>query len=1045
MVRTVLYTIVFLFSFGSALGQKLMYKKFDSQSGLSNPFINTINKGSKGYLFIGTGDGLFRYDGFSFDRFGVSDGMAENIIECSFTDSDGKLWLGHKNGGITLYNGEAFRVLPMAPYTKSKIVGFSEDEAGNVWVASQNEGVLRIDQNYNIWQFKSGFSDFAIHSIEILSENKCVAGSDMGAIWFELPTNKNASIEVVMIDEIPLTNIYSMVRVDGKSQIIATADDEGLFKVTNSQTGVDVKPYMEELELDRFQYYDISISQNGDLWLGTRGESLWQVQFEDSLQEGGSLLNFNESNSLGVDNVKSVYSDNEGNTWVGSFGQGLFKLEQSPISLYTFDKSNNENGIFSIFQDGNDYWLGGFGVLHQTSSNPGYLERSFTDGNGLPLDKITEVIKDEQENLWLGTRSSGVYLKTAGDTIFNKVPLEKDNLSDVVYGLVFFEGKLHVATGSGLFILDDRKVEKQLTVRDGLPHNTVKALAIHDGELWLAAKGSLLSKLSDGELSSVAVPINDRLMEASSIRSSRNGLLLATLGNGVFKFTKDGDWLHFLKADGLYSDYCYSVLEDQKGNIWVGHNGGVSHLTDGKWSVFEETEKLDCTFHPGAIHADAQNNLSFGTDQGLLYYLESRDVPNTVEPNVIIKEVEVSDSLYAFEDGINLKYGSYRLRIDFQGLSFKNPEQVKYSYILEGHDLSWSARSTSRSAVYNRLDPGNYTFKVKAFNSDGIGGENVESFSLFIDKPFWLKWWFFLIVIAVIVFVVRLVIVRRLRFLEDNQQYLQQELKERSKEVLSQKELLEQKNKDITDSIIYAKHIQTAMMPSEGELHACFPESFVFYKPRDIVSGDFYWVKQFTEKIVLACADCTGHGVPGAFMSLISTSLLKEVSNTVDIDSPKKAMSALQKEMRKTLSQDQQNALRDGMDVSMVEIDKKTLEMRVTSARRPVVVYRNGERMVLPGDRLSIGDAVTDDDFEFTEHQIFLNKGDTVYMFSDGLQDQFGGERGKKLKKKGLLNMLEEIHQKDMREQQILISQMFSDWKGRYEQVDDIIMIGVRV
>jgi ligand-binding sensor domain-containing protein/serine phosphatase RsbU (regulator of sigma subunit) len=1029
------------------LGQKLSYEHLDSESGLSNPFVNTINKGVNGYIFIGTGEGLFRYNGFEFVSFDKEDGLSEDIIESSFEDSEGNLWLGHKNGGITIYNGESFRVLPLEPYTESKIVGFTEDAEGNIWAASQNDGLLRFDKDFNIWQFVSGFEDFALHCISVLNDEVCIAGSDMGAVFFSLPNDKNQSINVEMILDVPLTNVHSMTYRKDEKELIVAADDEGLFAVSASGDQIIVEELFPELELDRFQYYNISLDPSGRLWLGTRGNSLWQLQFGDQNNQKPSLINYNEENSLGADNVKAIFTDNEGNTWVGSFGKGLYKLEPTPLVFCTYGKSADEDDIFSVYHQNDEYWLGGLGRVYQTRTNLGHLIKEFNTKNGIPRDKVTCLIGDSLGNLWMGTRSSGLFLKTAGDTLFQKVELARGSLANIINDLEVHNGKLFVATSSGLFILENSEVIDHLTVASGLPHNSVKAMAIFQEELWIAAKGSLLSKWTEDGLESVNVPVDDRLMQISTLVPTSDGeLIITTLGNGVIILNANNEWQHFVRENGLLSDYCYSAIKTKNNRIWVGHNGGLSFYEKSSgWQVFKETEDLDCSTYSGAIFTDRESNVAVGTDQGLLYYISARDVINHIEPSVLLTNVSISDSSYNYKNEINLKHGTYRLRVDFLGLSYQNPEEVKYSYILEGHDPGWSTPSTSRDAIYNRLDAGTYTFKVKAFNSDGVGGDNIKSFTIFVDKPFWLKWWFFVIVVVFILLLVRFIIARRLRFLEANQEYLKKELNARSKEVLSQKELLEQKNKDITDSIIYAKHIQTAMMPSENELHKCFPESFVFYRPRDIVSGDFYWVKEFEEKIVLACADCAGHGVPGAFMSLISTSLLKEVSNTRDIDSPAKAMDALQKEMRRTLSQDEQNALRDGMDVSLVELDKKTKTVRVASARRPVIIYQNGKRLELPGNRLSIGDAVNGDDYSFSEHEIQLASGDLIYLFSDGIQDQFGGERGKKLKKKGLLNLLDDLTEKNMFEQNEDIARKFMEWKGSLDQVDDVILIGVRI
>jgi serine phosphatase RsbU (regulator of sigma subunit) len=274
---------------------------------------------------------------------------------------------------------------------------------------------------------------------------------------------------------------------------------------------------------------------------------------------------------------------------------------------------------------------------------------------------------------------------------------------------------------------------------------------------------------------------------------------------------------------------------------------------------------------------------------------------------------------------------------------------------------------------------------------------------------------------------------------------LQAKLEERTKEVVQQKELLEVKNKDITSSIEYAKNIQKAMLPAPDKLNQLFRDAFVYYKPRDIVSGDFYWAERFGNKTILACADCTGHGVPGAFMSLIGSALLKEVCNMKAIHSPEDALHALDKELRAMVNKsDSEFGIADGMDIAIVEFDHDRNLLRCSGARRPVVVYRNGERIELRGDRKSIG-GDQEGESGFTVHSIELQHGDSFYMFSDGVSDQFGGEKGKKLKKTGVLRILDNLNGKAMSTQKTIVDEKFSNWMGDHIQVDDIILLGVRI
>lgn len=257
---------------------------------------------------------------------------------------------------------------------------------------------------------------------------------------------------------------------------------------------------------------------------------------------------------------------------------------------------------------------------------------------------------------------------------------------------------------------------------------------------------------------------------------------------------------------------------------------------------------------------------------------------------------------------------------------------------------------------------------------------------------------------------------------------------------------LSQKNKDLTDSINYAKHIQENILTSTQVMRDEFDETLIIYKPKDIVSGDFYWFKSFEKSFVFALADCTGHGVPGAFMSLICTSAINAVTSDAATKSPGNALSQIDTIVNQTLngaSDGKGKTLADGMDVALCSINRETGVLQYSGAYRPLIVIRNGEIMRFRGDKFSIGGGAFRKK-EFTEHQIQLETNDIVYLFSDGFPDQFGGERGKKLKIRPFLKVVSELHSKPLQEQEELLNSFLASWMDGYEQLDDISVIAVR-
>lgn len=254
--------------------------------------------------------------------------------------------------------------------------------------------------------------------------------------------------------------------------------------------------------------------------------------------------------------------------------------------------------------------------------------------------------------------------------------------------------------------------------------------------------------------------------------------------------------------------------------------------------------------------------------------------------------------------------------------------------------------------------------------------------------------------------------------------------------------------KSITSSITYAKNIQNNILPAKTFLNELFPDNFLIFKPKDIVSGDFYYFNEANGKIVLAVIDCTGHGVPGAFMSVIGYSLLSEIIESHYIIEPAHILKSLHIGIRSFLKQEEiASTSRDGMDIALVVIDKGKREIRFAGAKNPLVYMRNGEMNVIQGDNLYIGGNISRGDIIFTETVINLSEEETFsfYLFSDGYQDQFGGEENKKLMKKHFRELLYQINNLSMKEQGELLAEWHEDWKGNLAQTDDILVMGIRL
>lgn len=278
-----------------------------------------------------------------------------------------------------------------------------------------------------------------------------------------------------------------------------------------------------------------------------------------------------------------------------------------------------------------------------------------------------------------------------------------------------------------------------------------------------------------------------------------------------------------------------------------------------------------------------------------------------------------------------------------------------------------------------------------------------------------------------------------------NKRKANKQLQALNKEVLVQKDELQDKNKSITDSIHYAQRIQNVLLTSHSYIKENLDQFFILNKPKDIVSGDFYWAIRHKNHFYFMVADCTGHGVPGAFMSLLGINFLNEIVLERDKTEPNEILDDLRAEIKKAFTdKDTNNEMNDGMDCALCKFDLTNNTLDYATANNSIVVVRNQEVIHLTGDKMPVGKSPRDT-VSFTLNEFKLEKGDTLYMFTDGYPDQFGGEQGKKFKVKNVKQLLLQMSQHPMDEQHKHLNDYFESWRGNLEQIDDVLMVGIRI
>ncbi len=510
-------------------------------------------------------------------------------------------------------------------------------------------------------------------------------------------------------------------------------------------------------------------------------------------------------------------------------------------------------------------------------------------------------------------------------------------------------------------------------------------------------------------------------------------------------------------ARGLPSNAIYFLETIDSISLWMGTEKGLFKYNTESNQI--DYYGIEDGFYPletnqGAVTSGSCGDLWMGTVSGLVQYRPTYDKKDTVPPDLILFPPVVDGQIYKASEaakGMNPAFPFNRnsLEFSFTGIHTTIPSQNRFSYYLEGYEDSWSEPGTDRRVSYKKLPNGNYVFKVIAYNLDGVASEQEASFAFTIKPPIWKTFWFILLEILAGLSLIYGTIKYRERQLIREKRVLESKVKERTREIEYQKEEIEAQrdeiagqNKEITDSIHYAKHIQHAVLPGKLSLEKTLPEHFILFRPRDIVSGDFYWVEQKHERIIICAADCTGHGVPGAFMSLLGLTFLNEIVNKDEILKASEILNRLRMYIINAMSHKDTQA-RDGMDLSLVVIDKQINIMEYAGAYNPLLIVRGGEMIEFKADKMPIGKHVGEER-SFTNHKVQIQDGDMIYLFTDGFPDQFGGAKGGKYKAKPFKRLLQKISSDSVDNQEEQLDVELKSWMGDLEQVDDILVMGIR-
>ncbi len=1049
---------------------------------ISSDDIWSLSEDKAGNLWIGTSNVLNKFDPKTKRFYNVINSKSKkrtlfsSSVQKVFEDKDGMFWLVSTSGKLSKYNPKTEEFTTLSYDSNvfdllqiSFVLTIIQDNTGLLWFGTQKGGLFNFDPKTEV------FSHYTYKSVDVnsLSSNevRTILQDKIGNLWVGA---YGGGVNRFNRQQ------QNFTRSVNNPQVFSSISNNNILSLYEDKTGI--------------------------IWIGTEGGGINNFDLKKDkfpvFRNNPDLLN-----SLSNNIVTSFYEDRNGILWIGTWG-GLNKYDP-------------QTGLFSVYVN-----------------NP-------ASPNSLSSNYVYSITEDASGFLWIGTYGGGLNRFDPNNQIFTHYlsdPNDKTTISsNNIFGLLFDKkGILWIATyGGGLNRMDTKtgvitQYKNSKTDSNSISNNTLWCvIESATGNLWIGGLGGIekMDKVT-GKFTHYSHNTQNfnslSLDEVMSLYEDKDGKLwIGTNGGGLNKFDPiKNSFTNWRVKDGLPNDVIYGILPDNDGKLWLSTNKGISKFnpinTKKPFRNFDINDGLQSSeFNGCSYHKGFSGKMYFGGINGFNAFFPEKVKDNPYLPDVVItgfkifnQEVNVvpynlwdkfgvnitdtidnqnieviryEDKFYLpidipFVKEITLSYRDYVFSFDFASLHYSHPEKNKYAYIMEKFETEWNTVDASRRyATYTNMDPGEYTFKVKATNSDEVWSTQAIEIKVIITPPFWQTWWFRIFSLVLIITSTIGYIKYRERNLMLQKRLLEQkveertlELKQKNTEIIQQKDEIEtqrdeiekqrdeienqrdvalrqrdeiiQQKKEITDSIHYAKRIQTAVMPRVDYIEKLISDYFILFRPRDIVSGDFYWAAQKNDRTIIAVADCTGHGVPGAFMSMLGVALLNEIVNKQSCLNAGEILNDLRDHVVYALQQKGViGEAADGMDITLCIFDFKNMTLQYAGANNSLIMIRDNNLHEYPADKMPIGIYVKKDKL-FTNHSIEIQKNDVFYMFSDGYIDQFGGEKGRKFLISRMRNLLLDVHQLPMCEQEKRLTDAHLEWLGnKYNQIDDILVMGIRM
>ncbi|MBK8884268.1 MAG: SpoIIE family protein phosphatase [Bacteroidales bacterium] len=925
------------------------------------------------------------------------------------------------------------------------------------------------------------FTNTGFHSIFIdKTDNKWFIGDD--GVYF---LNKSGSqhhlnqdfpnlpVSVYSIDEDPKTG----------DKFISTANGIYLFSSKLNQVS----------QLTKEECYSAFVDKNDSIWFSTR-QGLLIAAIPEIKKNGmsGKFRNLNSTLNVQNEIINNISTNKYGSVWLVTDSRIIQAISTDQEAIqYEQKKGIKDNKIMSFLIDKEDnIWVGFSGGLQRLSKYEGL--RNFYPNTINSF--IYSFYADNSDRLWIASNNGVFYYE---EELINFTPrLGSDNQKYVMGKLA--NGNILFANSKGLYEVD----QHSLSI---VQQSRFKEMIMSPEGVFISSKGEIVILTGfNGILYYLSGFTSDPLVIKNKWSSNvtrlieKDGRIIGGSSNGLIEL-KNGS----LKSLAEMDCQVYSVYNDN-GILWLGTDFGLAYIKNSDFDNIQFVSVGNSTVVKSIFPAKNRNYLWLGTNQGISYfnktyfesdyYIDSKDglsadeitpaglfldrngllwigtfhgisnfnmrAKSTISytPECYIERTLLNGRKIDNTDGHTFRYNQNNLIFEISALTYKSKESIEYEFYLRGtgNDYSSYHKGKEFKAYYNNLPPGTYEFIYKAKGDNNIWGY-AKKYEFNIKTAWYNTVVFRALLIIAIALLIWLFYKQRVKSIEAQKRKLEEIVRIRTNELqlanleiegqrdlaTAQRDKIIEQKKEITDSIYYSERIQRSLLPESGALRKILPEHFILFKPRDIVSGDFYWVTEKANFTYVAAVDCTGHGVPGALMSMLGISFLNEIVNKSGDMYPEEILNQLRNYIIKALKQAGQiGEARDGMDASLIAYDKSNGLISFSGANNPLYLVRNGELEEIKGDKMPVGIHERMD--SFTRHTFNVKSGDTIYLFSDGYADQFGGPKYKKFKYANFKTLLVSLQPFPMEAQCCKLQETMNEWKGDKEQIDDMIIVGLR-